>query len=83
MSSTPAIRFGEEITLAKTSTKKDTKVTKHVGDVIGISRARVPADVPRATKDRGGNPKGVELGGARRAKASRAGVVGGVRGRGR
>ena len=58
-------------------------VKKHVGDVLGISRARVPKDVPRATKDRGGRPKGVELGGTRRTGLKRAGVVGGVRGRGR
>jgi hypothetical protein len=29
-------------------------VTKRVGDVLGIGRARVPDDVPRATSDRGG-----------------------------
>ena len=51
---------------------------KHVGDVLGISRARVPAHVPRATKDRGGNPKGIEIG--RRPRGFRmARVVGGVR----
>jgi len=54
---------------------------KHVGDVLGISRARVPKSVPRATKDRGGNPKGIEVGRPRR-RSKRAGVVGGVRGRG-
>jgi len=54
---------------------------KHVGDVLGISRARVPAHVPRATKDKGGNPKGIELDRPRRP-AKRARVVGGVRGRG-
>ena len=56
------------------------KAKKHVGDVLGISRARVPASVPRATKDRGGNPKGIEV--TRRKRTKRAGVVGGVRGRG-
>jgi len=50
---------------------------KHVGDVLGLSRARVPAHVPRATKDRGGNPKGLEVGRPRRIKRAR--VVGGVR----
>jgi hypothetical protein len=51
---------------------------KHVGDVLGISRARVPAHVPRATKDRSGNPKGIEL--KRRTTSLRpARVVGGVR----
>ena len=51
---------------------------KHVGDVLGISRARVPAHVPRATKDRGGKPKGIEV---RRTTTSLrpARVVGGVR----
>ena len=58
------------------------RTKKHVGDVLGISRARVPASVPRATDDRGGNPKGIELDRPRRStKPMRA--VGGVRGRGR
>lgn len=51
--------------------------TKHVGDVLGISRARVPAHVPRATKDRGGNPKGIEVRPPRSLRPAR--VVGGVR----
>ena len=51
---------------------------KHVGDVLGISRARVPAHVPRATKDRGGKPKGIELRGTR-TSLKPARVVGGVR----
>ena len=50
---------------------------KHVGDVLGISRARVPDHVPRATQDRGGNPKGIEVG--RPVSLRRARVVGGVR----
>ena len=54
------------------------KPKKHVGDVLGISRARVPADVPRATKDRGGNPKGIEVAGKRRT-VRRSRTVGGVR----
>ncbi len=58
------------------------KTKKAVGDVLGISHARVPASVPRATKDRGGNPKGIEISRARK-KLKRAAVVGGVRGRGR
>ena len=58
------------------------KAKKHVGDVLGISRARVPSTAGRATSDRGGNPKGIEVGGARR-RTKRASVVGGVRGRGR
>jgi hypothetical protein len=58
--------------------KKSSGSKKHVGDVLGLSRARVPANVPRATKDRGGNPKGIEVGRPRR-KASPVRVVGGVR----
>ena len=58
--------------------KKSSK--KHVGDVLGISRARVPAHVPRATKDRGGNPKGIEIARPRTA-LRRSRTVGGVRGR--
>jgi hypothetical protein len=58
------------------------KAKKHVGDVLGISRARVPKSVPRATKDRGGNPKGIELTRTRR-KMKPAATVGGVRVRGR
>ena len=57
------------------------KTKKHVGDVLGISRARVPAHVPRATKDKGGNPKGIELDRPRR-RMKRAATVGGVRVRG-
>lgn len=50
---------------------------KHVGDVIGISRARVPEHVPRATTDRSGNPKGIEVTRPRSSRQAR--VVGGVR----
>jgi hypothetical protein len=50
---------------------------KHVRDVLGISRARVPAHVPRATRDRGGNPKGIEVRSPRSPRPAR--VVGGVR----
>jgi hypothetical protein len=61
--------------------KKNTKTggghKKHVGDVIGLSRARVPEHVPRATTDRGGNPKGIEVSRPRNIKRAR--VVGGVR----
>ena len=70
-----------------TAQRKQTTTTKrakkHVGDVLGISRARVPDEVPRATTDRGGRPKGIEVAGAKRPRLRRAGVVGGVRGRGR
>jgi len=54
------------------------KAKKHVGDVLGISRARVPAHVPRATKDRGGNPKGIEVS-RPRTSLRRSRTVGGVR----
>jgi hypothetical protein len=54
------------------------KAKKHVGDVLGISRARVPAHVPRATKDRGGNPKGIEVG-HRTSSLGPSRTVGGVR----
>jgi hypothetical protein len=57
--------------------RKTSRSKKHVGDVLGISRARVPAHVPRATTDRGGNPKGIEVGRARSIRLAR--VVGGVR----
>jgi hypothetical protein len=62
---------------ASVRTKASDAPKKHVGDVLGISRARVPAHVPRATKDRGGNPKGIELGRPRSTRPVRA--VGGVR----
>lgn len=59
-------------------------VKKHVGDVLGISRARVSKSVPRASGDRPKRLKGIEVGTSpRRTGLKRAGVVGGVRGRGR
>ncbi|HEY1304111.1 MAG TPA: hypothetical protein VGF24_11210 [Vicinamibacterales bacterium] len=58
------------------------KRKKHVGDVLGISNTRFRPDAPRATKDRGGNPKGIELPRRRRSPSRPARVVGGVRGRG-
>jgi hypothetical protein len=51
---------------------------KHVGDVLGISRARVSKSVPSG----GGRPRGIEITTAPR-RMKRAKVVGGVRGRGR
>jgi hypothetical protein len=42
------------------------KVTKRVGDVLGIGRARVPDDVPRATTDRGGKRRKSKAGTDRR-----------------
>jgi hypothetical protein len=62
---------------ASASRAKKSGSKKHVGDVLGLSRARVPAHVPRATKDRGGNPKGIEVGRPRSIRKVR--VVGGVR----
>jgi hypothetical protein len=71
--------------VAKKTEKRKSASKKHVGDVIGVSRARVPKDVPRATRDRGGRPKGIELPPLTKRgtglKPSR--TVGGVRGRGR
>ena len=46
---------------AAASTKKSAKSRKRAGDILGISAARVPEGTPRATADRGGRPKGVEL----------------------
>jgi hypothetical protein len=60
-----------------THAKTSSGPKKHVGDVIGLGRARVPEHVPRATKDRGGNPKGIEVSRPRGLKRSR--TVGGVR----
>ncbi|RPI50097.1 MAG: hypothetical protein EHM55_22245 [Acidobacteria bacterium] len=58
------------------------KTKKHVGDVLGLSTARVRASAPRGTKHRRGSPKGIEVSPARH-HTKRAGVVGGIRGRGR
>jgi len=51
--------------------KKDPKHTKKPtedqeperhGDILGVSDADPDVEIPRATTDRGGNPKGVEVG---------------------
>jgi hypothetical protein len=55
---------------------------KHVGDVIGLSRARVLTRVPRTTADRSRKPRRMEVPRFRRATLRRARVVGGVRGHG-
>jgi hypothetical protein len=83
--STSASKAKQTAKVKRTSKAKTTasRPKKHVGDVLGISRARIPADVPRATPKRGGRPKGIELPRAGRAGTTRARVVGGVRGRGR
>ena len=46
---------------AAASAKTAAKPKKHVGDVLGLSTARVPKGTPRATADKGGRPKGIEL----------------------
>lgn len=56
-------------TIAGKARKAAPGAKKQPGDVLGISRARVPAGTPRATTDRGGRPKGVELGPRRRGTA--------------
>lgn len=77
--STPAVKTNRTSKAKSTTSRKK----KHVGDVLGISRARVPDDVPRPKMKSGGRPKGIELPRAGRAGLKRARVVGGVRGRGR
>jgi hypothetical protein len=52
---------------------------KHVGDVLGISRARVSKSVPSG----GRRPKGIELPSRSTTGLKPLKVVGGVRGRGR
>ena len=56
------------------------KTKKGVGDVLGISRSTVRKPVKKRSAA-GRRPKGIEVGRSRTTK--RAGVVGGVRGRGR
>ena len=55
---------------------------KHVGDVIGLSRARVSTHAPHATADRSRRRRRIEVPRFRRATLRRARVVGGVRGHG-
>lgn len=59
------------------------KSEKHVGDVIGISRSKVKA--PIAGKSTGSRRRsaGIELPKVSSRGMKRAGVVGGVRGKGR
>lgn len=66
-------------TTASTATAAQRSVKKHVGDVLGLSRAKVSKSVPSG----GGRPKGIELAPRRRTGMKPARVVGGVRGRGR
>jgi hypothetical protein len=64
--------------------KKDSADKKHVGDVIGLGRSKVKAPIASKGTSSRRRVTGIELprlsssGGAKRA-----GVVGGVRGRGR
>jgi hypothetical protein len=57
------------------------KTKKHVGDVLGISRTPARATAARPTKSGRRRPTGIDVAPPRPMK--RAGVVGGVRGRGR
>lgn len=59
------------------------KSEKNVGDVIGISRSKVKAPVPSKSTGGGRRAAGIELPKASSRTTKRAGVVGGVRGRGR
>ena len=69
----------KKTTTSKTSSARSS-AKKHVGDVLGISRARVSKSVPSG----GARPKGIEVTrGTRRKGAKPARTVGGVRGRGR
>jgi hypothetical protein len=53
---------------------------KHVGDVLGISRSTARAPIARSSKTGGRKAEGRR---SASAAAAEAGVVGGVRGRGR
>ena len=46
----------------KATASTSRKTAKHIGDILGVSTARVPKSVPRATSSRGGRPKGIEIG---------------------
>ncbi len=56
---------------------------KHVGDVIGLGRSKVKAPVPSKSTGSRRRAEGIELPKASSRTMKRAGVVGGVRGRGR
>ena len=75
-----AVSSRKTTTVSKASSTQPS-VKKHVGDVLGISRAKVSKSVPSG----GGRPKGIEIEitPRRRAGLKPARVVGGVRGRGR
>jgi len=61
---TGSVRTAKKAKTAKTGTSKSARKAdaKHIGDVLGLSTARVPKSTPRATTARGGNPKGIEIG---------------------
>ena len=44
----------------KTTKPEDYEPERH-GDVLGITDADPNVEIPRATQDRGGNPKGIEV----------------------
>jgi hypothetical protein len=71
---------GRKLTTPSTASSAKGSEKKHVGDVLGISRARVSKSVPSG----GGKKriKGIEITTRGRAGLKRARVVGGVRGRG-
>jgi hypothetical protein len=40
---------------------RNKKDKKHSGDVLGLGDASPAVEIPRATQDRGGHPKGIEV----------------------
>ena len=52
------------------SKKPTSKRRKHVGDVLGLGGVQAPKGAPRATSDRSGNPKGIDLPLRRKKSAS-------------
>jgi len=54
-------KAAQAVKSAVTRKKAAKKTSKRHGDVLGVSSARVPKSTPRATTDRGGNPKGVNV----------------------
>jgi hypothetical protein len=66
----------------KVATKRIDKDEKHVGDVIGVSRSRVKAPIESKGTGRRRAPA-IAPSRAGSGALKRAGVVGGVRGRGR
>lgn len=48
-------------TKKRKTTDPDEYVPERHGDVLGITDADPNVEIPRATEDRGGNPKGIEV----------------------